>query len=205
MLFDRKNPAFSAYTTQNWDARLYGALFPEVNTHPVSKMSNFSCLLDERMSHLELGEGIARHSYQGILKLWLSEFEYCEIPLFVSFALSHEYYDHFINNFPLGYLSFSYVQKFGRTRPSLEIVLNENNGRADEVSLLFVEAKTIGTKPLSISWSTDLSNLKGLNAEKAWGNWNAESHFDTYGKLIGQQEPGRRAFSLESVTFSIGQ
>lgn len=196
-----KSKTHTAYSPPYWDERLYRALFGNPTEADLKIGQNFTCLLVSRLAKLNVGEGSTpTHTLGGAYRLWLSEEEHCDIPVRLSFAAAD---DLVINQFSLGYLSFSWLSLQGRPRPSLDVVVRDKSGLQASVASLFVESKAVGASGLAMSWSLLPAELTGKNAEKIWGNWEAHVEYDEYGHRKFPAPIGRSALPLESLAFEL--
>jgi len=192
----------SAYWARNWDERLYKGLFGQTTETNLVLGHHFSCLLTERNSKIDSRVSLAPiHTYRGTFTIWLSEVEYCEIPLQVSFEDSHEYDDRFINEYSLGCFSFYGPDLRGRPHAAMTIHVRNEAGLADHVAKLFAEIKASGGNGLNIGWSVLLKDMVGLSAEQVWGDWEETIEWDQDGRRVTALPVGRGAFALEGLSF----
>ena len=200
----RKESSPKVYWARNWDERLYEAMFARTNETNLVIGHYFSCVLDQRYSKIDSSAPSARtHQYSGKFKLWLSEAEFCEIPLDVSFEDGHEYFDRFINNFTLGFFTFHGTQaRSGRPHSAMSLIVKTREAVADQVARLFAEVKAAGGFGVEVNWSTILKEMVGLSAEQVWGNSEALADFDENGKKVTSIPVGRQPFALESINFT---
>jgi hypothetical protein len=122
----KKSTARASYV-DTWDQSLYEVLFVSRAGRPFPRTHRFECRLSSRTSILDPAVGaLAEHRYTGSYVCWLSEQEYCSIPVHLAFEAPDENYDLRINEFAIGYLLFS-VTLDHRSQPTFEIVV-KNRG-----------------------------------------------------------------------------
>lgn len=193
------------YKTTAWDDRLYDALF-STTVSSFTKENRaiqgyiFFCVLNKKTSTFGSSiEGI-EYVYEGICKLWLSEKEYCEIPVTLNFQKSDDYFNVHINQFVNGFSYFVLGDDYGRSRPALTVVLRDHSGLSDNLAKIFGETKCCATKEVKFTWRIILKDMADSDANSVW-NWEFEFQYDGTGNCISEVPVGRKLFPIETFEF----
>lgn len=193
------------YKTAIWDDRLYDALFPKTMSSFQKETSAifghiFCCSINKKTTTLGSNvEGIV-NVYDGLYMLWLSEHEYCEIPVILKLEKDDSYFDVLINQYVCGYAYFGLGGDTNRTHPILYVVLRNHSGLSDNLAKIYGETKCCATKELKFTWHMILKDMSDSDASSVW-NWEFEFNYDSAGVCISEAPAGRKLFPIETYEF----
>ena len=148
--------------------------------------------ISNRVQEIGLYRANDQIKYIGKFCLWMTEKEYCDVKLIVSFIAEAEYTDDpALKGFYAGVFQFSTALVDGYGRPSIEVFLHDVDGISQRIAQLHFENKVLQGPDIELSWRAEMKGFFRRNAEAVWGDWTSSSE---------AREPiGRREFPIFSL------
>jgi hypothetical protein len=193
----RKENSSKIYLTQEWDEKIYEALFTSVSEIQMGLGFSFSCHLTKRhRKYCSTHSFILDEYYESTMQLWIDDSQYVDIPIVLTFEKGDDYYDLFINKYDEGYMQFTFQSYMNRPQPSIRVVIRDRSGVSESVAQAYFESKLAKKGGLLFSWSAILNDIYNSSASEVWGtcDTNAEN---------GDLPRGLKPFALSSSSFEV--
>ena len=193
----QKEKSPKIYVTQEWDQKIYEALFTSISETQMGLGFSFSCHLTRR--HIKIcstNSFILDEYYESTMRLWLDDSQYAEIPIVLTFEKSDDYYDLFINNFDEGYMQFTFQSYTNRPQPSIRVVIRDKSAVSGSVARAYLESKLAKKDGLLFSWTAILNDICDSSAPEVWGTGDSDAKSDSLPR-------GLKPFALSYSSFEV--
>jgi len=161
----KRNHEMTEHKTTFWDDELYSSIFyRKESEYEKVNGRGFSCELTRRVSSMR--PYCVTHIYWGMNKVFLDDSIYGIYLVELEFSEPTEWATLNAGENEIGFMVFSAAQlPSGEELPSINIVLVDKYSLSENVSRLFIEAKTVATKGLVFQWRAILTPFIGVSAE----------------------------------------